>query len=232
MPKSGDTINGREIGRSSQIYIWRICEDCGQGKWILRTRGDRTNAKICKLCSMRRLSQRNKLEGTLKGDKHPRWAGGRTKRADGYIEIWVADDDFFYPMTYGFNSDGKSRRNYVPEHRLIMARYLNRCLLPWEIVHHKNGIRDDNRLENLELLSTTTRHLPDMVIKAYIRRLQKRMETLENENKSLKQKLACPLKKDNCIGCRYIKDIFCDWPYRNNMTEQEIKWETKRRISF
>ena len=69
---------------------------------------------------------------------HPRWKGGKIKN-NGYI------------MLYRPNHPFRDKHNYVMEHRLVMEQMLGRYLQPGERVHHINGIKDDNRIENLEL---------------------------------------------------------------------------------
>ena len=78
-----------------------------------------------------------------RGSNNPHWKGGRIKTVGGYIQIKLQPDDFFYPMT--------DKSGYVMEHRLVVAKALGRCLQTWELVHHKDGIKDHNVDENFEM---------------------------------------------------------------------------------
>lgn len=81
-----------------------------------------------------------RLNLDIRGDQNPNWKGGRRLDKDGYVLIHCP----YHP----FAAD-----SYVREHRLIMERRLVRFLTPEEVVHHKNEIVTDNRIENLEVLT-------------------------------------------------------------------------------
>lgn len=79
------------------------------------------------------------------GARSSNWKGGRiTEGATGYILIWMPE----HP-----NAKVGKRKSYVYEHRLVMSQHLGRPLTSSEFVHHRNGIKNDNRIENLELLT-------------------------------------------------------------------------------
>lgn len=75
------------------------------------------------------------------GQRSALWKGGRVKDKLGYISIWMPD----HPNA--------RKIGYVYEHRLVVSEKLKRPLESYEFVHHKNGIKDDNRIENLELMT-------------------------------------------------------------------------------
>lgn len=92
--------------------------------------------------------------GPRGGEGHPEWKGGRTIDKNGYVLVFCPG----HPMA---RKMGHRIPKYVLEHRLVMAEHLGRMLDPQEVVHHKNGDKADNRIENLELYTSNAHHLED-----------------------------------------------------------------------
>jgi hypothetical protein len=88
---------------------------------------------------------RENMIAAHQGKRSFAWKGGRHKDNNGYIQVWMPE----HP-----NAKGGRDKSYIAEHRLIMSNHLGRPLKPNENVHHINGKRDDNRIENLELWVT------------------------------------------------------------------------------
>jgi hypothetical protein len=86
------------------------------------------------------------LKGKTSGDKNYFWNGG-VKHNNGYLKIYTPH----HPHA--------DKGGYVYEHRLVMEKHLGRYLLPQERPHHINGMKTDNRIENLELFEGNGRHI-------------------------------------------------------------------------
>lgn len=73
---------------------------------------------------------------------HPSLYGGHTKkRDDGYIKVYVPNHPY------------ATKDGYVMEHILAMEKHIGRYITRDEVVHHINHVRDDNRIENLQLMT-------------------------------------------------------------------------------
>lgn len=135
---------------------------------VSRPRGDRTYFVQCRCdCGKETLvASGNLIAGNVQscgclledhyervrrgGAEHPGWKGGRRQMGNGYVTRYMPE----HPNA--FRSSGtNTRRTTVLEHVYVMSEYLGRPLRKGETVHHKNGQTTDNRIENLELWTTS-----------------------------------------------------------------------------
>lgn len=129
------------------------------------------------------------LPYTLPGEKSPNWTGGRKRNVQGYILVKTPDHPFC-------NSNG-----YVYEQRLVMEKHLGHYLDPKVRVHHINGNRGDNRIENLVVL-TCSKHAQIHHGKpgADYSRLEDK-DWLEYQHKTLKKSIR---QIARTLGCSHV----------------------------
>ena len=152
----------------------QFCSRQCYGKWQSENRTGKNSPLFEKHLSEEHRKKLSKnMIGKYSGENHPLWKGGKINNK-GYI------------LVYKPNYPNNRKDNYIYEHRLIMEEYLGRCLFSYEIIHHKNGIKTDNRIENLELLPGQGEH-------------NTQVQKVYQENKRLKEELI-KLKQEALIN--------------------------------
>ena len=115
-----------------------VCSRCGRR--FQREESPGRHLKRRNFC--RRDCYYQQIAEERRGAGGPSWKGGRITGKDGYVSVRSPG----HPR-------GRGRTEYVYEHRLVMEQHLGRYLKAHERIHHINHVKDDNRIENLMLMT-------------------------------------------------------------------------------
>lgn len=119
--------------------------------------GKSPNVDLCKQCTGRATGKRNKNRPNktkgiprphMRGEKSSNWKGGSYVSNDGYRMVYAKPDDY----------TGSGWKSYRREHRHVVEQHLGRSLDHKEVVHHIDGDKLNNSLDNLALLNGEKAH--------------------------------------------------------------------------
>lgn len=124
-------VHSNHLASTRELEKRKPCIDCGELVY-------RRTALRCHTCE----GKRRATEGIQRGENNSNWKGGRTLH-HGYVRVR--------------NSDPKGKPRYIGEHILVWEAAHGPVPKNWD-VHHLNGVKDDNRLENLFAMSKSQHH--------------------------------------------------------------------------
>lgn len=161
----------------------------------------------------------------LPGERNPAWNGGRRVDQDGYV------------LLHRPNHPNARLNGYIPEHRFVMSEHIGRPLHDDEVVHHRDGDKQNNEIGNLRLYSSNSEHLaeelsgqvPDWSEDGKRRLLaaarKPRVDVDPDELRSLIER-GDLLQKEICdrLG-------ICSQTFRNLIAYHEIPWQRRLRAA-
>jgi hypothetical protein len=135
-----DSQIGRPSPKKGKILVPKVevaCEYCNEKFKVHRSRYKRGKVRYCSLSCHRK---------DRTGSRAPAWKGGEKKNGD-YIICYAPH-----------HPNSTTERPYINRSQLIVEKHLKRFLADKEVVHHINGIKDDDRIENLYLFPSQSEH--------------------------------------------------------------------------
>lgn len=140
-PNKFDDLTGKNFGKwrvlkreesRKWVTMWLCQCECGNTGMVSSSSLKRAKSTSCGCISIERCVKAS-------GPNSPRWKGGRLTTPAGYI------------LVKDRSHANANKRGYVFEHVLMMTQHLGRALSPHEHVHHVDGNKTNNSLDNLEL---------------------------------------------------------------------------------
>jgi hypothetical protein len=149
-------------------FVKRSCQECDKSFQVKAFLIKHGRGKYCsKSCRIKAQSK------AISGKSHYNWRGGKILHQGKYWLIYKKEHPF------------ADRYGYVREHRLVVEAHLGRYLRRDEIIHHKNGVTTDNRLDNLKILNLSTHTVIHKLGKKFPK------EVTEKISASMKRVRAC-----------------------------------------